>query len=67
MPPKKADKGAGGAKKPSATKLVEDRTFGMKNKKGAQTQKAIAQMTRRKETSGREGSEGERKGCIRGC
>ena len=43
MPPKKADKG-GGSKKPSASKIVEDRTFGMKNKKGAQQQKAIAQM-----------------------
>jgi hypothetical protein len=43
MPPKKADK-QGGAKKPSATKIVEDKTFGMKNKKGAQTQKQIAQM-----------------------
>lgn len=44
MPPKKVEK-QGGGKKPSATKLVEDRTFGMKNKKGAQTQKQIAQMT----------------------
>jgi len=44
MPPKKAEKQSGG-KKPSATKIVEDRTFGMKNKKGAQTQKQIAQMT----------------------
>ncbi|KAG5977835.1 hypothetical protein E4U55_006518 [Claviceps digitariae] len=44
MPPKKAEKG-GGTKKPSATKLVEDKTFGMKNKKGAAAQKTIAQMT----------------------
>src|ERR1700709_1370885 len=44
MPPKKAEK-QGGGKKPSAAKIVEDRTFGMKNKKGAQTQKQIAQMT----------------------
>jgi hypothetical protein len=44
MPPKKVEK-QGGGKKPSATKIVEDRTFGMKNKKGAQTQKQIAQMT----------------------
>lgn len=44
MPPKKQDKGAAGGKKPSATKIVEDRTFGMKNKKGAQQQKAIARM-----------------------
>ncbi|PHH63273.1 hypothetical protein CDD81_6130 [Ophiocordyceps australis] len=45
MPPKKNDKGGGGGKKPSATKLVEDRTFGMKNKKGGAAQKQIAQMT----------------------
>ncbi|KAG6062099.1 hypothetical protein E4U17_003549 [Claviceps sp. LM77 group G4] len=44
MPPKKAEK-VGGTKKPSATKLVEDKTFGMKNKKGAQAKKTIAQMT----------------------
>lgn len=46
MPPKKVDKGAvGGGKKPTATKQVEDRTFGMKNKRGAVAQKTIAQMT----------------------
>lgn len=45
MPPKKADKGGGAAKKPSATKQVEDKTFGMKNKKGAVAKKQIAQMT----------------------
>lgn len=43
MPPKKNDKAAGG-KKPSATKLVEDRSFGMKNKKGSAAQKQIHQM-----------------------
>ncbi|KAK5660921.1 hypothetical protein OQA88_12294 [Cercophora sp. LCS_1] len=42
MPPKKADKGGG--KKPSATKVVEDKTFGMKNKKGGAAQKQIAQL-----------------------
>ncbi|KAH8684396.1 putative translation machinery-associated protein 46 [Tricladium varicosporioides] len=51
MPPKKAEK-QGGGKKPSATKLVEDRTFGMKNKKGAQTQKQIAQMTQSAKAGG---------------
>ncbi|KAI0998425.1 hypothetical protein K3495_g9770 [Podosphaera aphanis] len=51
MPPKKADK-QGGGKKPSATKIVEDRTFGMKNKKGAQTQKQIAQMTQSAKAGG---------------
>ncbi|KAH8597884.1 hypothetical protein B0O99DRAFT_539973 [Bisporella sp. PMI_857] len=44
MPPKKNDK-QGGGKKVSATKVVEDKTFGMKNKKGAQAQKEIARMT----------------------
>lgn len=50
MPPKKADKGGG--KKPSATKIVEDKTFGMKNKKGAQSQKIIAQMTQSAKAGG---------------
>ncbi|TAQ85122.1 hypothetical protein B7494_g6541 [Chlorociboria aeruginascens] len=40
MPPKKAEKQGGGSKKLT----VEDRTFGMKNKKGAQKQRIIAQM-----------------------
>jgi hypothetical protein len=44
MPPKKAEKVAGGGKKPSAAKVVEDKTFGMKNKKGAVAQKNIARM-----------------------
>ncbi|KAH8899605.1 hypothetical protein GQ53DRAFT_317978 [Thozetella sp. PMI_491] len=43
MPPKKNEK-QGGGKKPSTAKMVEDRTFGMKNKKGAVAQKQIAQM-----------------------
>jgi hypothetical protein len=51
MPPKKVEK-QGGGKKPSATKIVEDRTFGMKNKKGAQTQKQIAQMTQSAKAGG---------------
>lgn len=44
MPPKKIQK-EGSKTKVSAAKLVEDRTFGMKNKKGAQKQKEIARMT----------------------
>ncbi|CAI6097066.1 hypothetical protein V2G26_015966 [Clonostachys chloroleuca] len=53
MPPKKGDKNAGGGgKKPSASKLVEDRTFGMKNKKGAAAQKQIDQMTRNLKSGG---------------
>jgi hypothetical protein len=51
MPPKKVEK-QGGVKKPSATKIVEDKTFGMKNKKGAQTQKQIAQMTQSAKAGG---------------
>jgi len=51
MPPKKTEKGGGGGKKPSATKLAEDRTFGMKNKKGAVAQKQIAQMDARREAA----------------
>ncbi|KAF6819983.1 hypothetical protein CMUS01_06658 [Colletotrichum musicola] len=42
MPPKKNDKGA--AKKPSSSKTVEDKTFGMKNKKGGAAQRQIQQM-----------------------
>ncbi|CAF9932923.1 MAG: hypothetical protein HETSPECPRED_008488 [Heterodermia speciosa] len=37
MPPKNNEKKA----KPSAAKIVEDKTFGMKNKKGSQAQKQI--------------------------
>ncbi|KAM0257154.1 hypothetical protein ACHAQJ_004515 [Trichoderma viride] len=50
MPPKK-EKPAGG-KKPSAAKMVEDKTFGMKNKKGAQAQRQIQQMTANLQGSG---------------
>jgi hypothetical protein len=52
MPPKKVDKNAGGKQKVSASKLVEDRTFGMKNKKGAQAQKQIEQMTKNLKAGG---------------
>lgn len=51
MAPKK-DKTQGPGKKPSATKVVEDRTFGMKNKKGASAQKQIQQMTSNLKNSG---------------
>ncbi|KAK2071791.1 hypothetical protein P8C59_006186 [Phyllachora maydis] len=51
MPPKKADKAAGGVAK-KAIKTVEDRTFGMKNKKGASAQKTIAAMTTNLKNSG---------------
>ncbi len=42
MPPKKVEKG--GPKKADAKKAVEDKSFGMKNKKGAAAKKTIAQM-----------------------
>ncbi|KAL2116762.1 hypothetical protein VTJ04DRAFT_8930 [Mycothermus thermophilus] len=41
MPPKKDNKGG---KKPDVKKIVEDKTFGMKNKKGAVAKKMIAQL-----------------------
>ncbi|KAK3387118.1 ccch zinc finger DNA-binding protein [Podospora didyma] len=44
MPPKKNEK-AGGKVKESATKIVQDKTFGMKNKKGSAAQKTIAALT----------------------
>ncbi|KAI5804136.1 hypothetical protein DFH27DRAFT_480838 [Peziza echinospora] len=40
MPPKRNDK-----LKPSASKVVEDKTFGLKNKKGAKVQKHVAQLS----------------------
>lgn len=42
MPPKKNDKGP--TKKVDAKKAVEDKTFGMKNKKGGAAQKQISQL-----------------------
>lgn len=51
MPPKKNDKGGGG-KKPNAAQIVEDKTFGMKNKKGAVAQKQIAQMQAQAKSGG---------------
>ncbi|KAI1245430.1 hypothetical protein MGN70_012320 [Eutypa lata] len=43
MPPKKKDEGKG--KKPTVAKMVEDKTFGMKNKKGSAAQRQIKQIT----------------------
>jgi len=51
MPPKKTDKVAG--KKPvTAGKVVDDKTFGMKNKKGAVAQKQIAQIAAQAKAGG---------------
>jgi hypothetical protein len=52
MAPKNDKQQQGGGKKPSTAKLVEDRTFGMKNKKGASAQKQIAQITSNLKNSG---------------
>ncbi|KAF8474596.1 hypothetical protein BDZ91DRAFT_711323 [Kalaharituber pfeilii] len=47
MPPKKNDK-----VKPSAAKVVEDKTFGLKNKKGAKVQQQIARLQSQVKASG---------------
>ncbi|KUI58601.1 Translation machinery-associated protein 46 [Cytospora mali] len=52
MPPKKNDKGAGGKVKATAQKTVDDRTFGMKNKKGGAAQKQIQQLTSQMKAGG---------------
>ncbi|KAM3534185.1 hypothetical protein MY4038_002575 [Beauveria bassiana] len=49
---KKEKQPAAAKNKASAAKVVEDRTFGMKNKKGASAQKQIAQMTSNLKGSG---------------
>lgn len=51
MPPKKTDKGAAKVK-PTAQKSVDDRTFGMKNKKGGAAQKQIQQLTSQMKAGG---------------
>lgn len=43
--PKKEKQAPAAKNKATASKMVEDRTFGMKNKKGATAQKQIAHMT----------------------
>ncbi|OAR00695.1 hypothetical protein LLEC1_06935 [Akanthomyces lecanii] len=48
----KKEKPAAAKNKATASKIVEDRTFGMKNKKGAQAQRQIAQMTSNLKGSG---------------
>ncbi len=50
MPPKKNDKQA--PVKKTATKAVEDKTFGMKNKKGSVAQKHIAQVAAQVKSAG---------------
>lgn len=49
MPPKKEQKGG---VKASAQKVVQDKTFGMKNKKGGAAQKQIAQLTAQAKSGG---------------
>lgn len=55
MPPKKKEEPKG--KKPSANKVADDKTFGMKNKKGAVAQKHIKQI----EASAKAGGSAEEK------
>ncbi|CAN8103340.1 unnamed protein product [Discula destructiva] len=50
MAPKKAEKGP--AKKADTKKAVEDKTFGMKNKKGGAAQKSIKQMQAQAKSGG---------------
>jgi len=53
MPPKKADKGP--SKKTEAKKkekVIEDKTFGLKNKKGGKNQKYIAQVEKQVKSGG---------------
>lgn len=50
MPPKKGDKSQNAPKKKTAT--VEDKTFGMKNKKGGAAQKQIKQISQAQAASG---------------
>ncbi len=50
MPPKKIEKAGGVAK--NTTKSVEDKTFGMKNKKGSVAQKHIAQIAAQVKSGG---------------
>lgn len=52
MPPKKNEKAVGGKVKPDAKKAVDDRTFGMKNKKGGAAQKQIQQLTAQMKAGG---------------
>lgn len=44
MPPKKAPAASKKTEQKKKEKIIEDKTFGLKNKKGAKTQKFIAQV-----------------------
>ncbi|KAG6460647.1 zinc finger CCCH domain-containing protein 15 homolog [Manduca sexta] len=56
MPPKKASGGGGGASKKTEQKkkekVIEDKTFGLKNKKGAKQQKFIQQVEKQVKSGG---------------
>lgn len=52
MPPKRNEKAPGGKVKPGTAKLVDDKTFGMKNKRGGAAQKQIAQLTSQMKSGG---------------
>ncbi|KAH9636765.1 hypothetical protein HF086_005088 [Spodoptera exigua] len=56
MPPKKASGGGGGPSKKTEAKkkdkVIEDKTFGLKNKKGAKQQKFIQQVEKQVKSGG---------------
>merc|ERR1711915_708683 len=56
MPPKNAQKGGGAASKKTEQKkkekIIEDKTFGLKNKKGAKNQKYIQQVEKQVKSGG---------------
>jgi len=53
MPPKKADKGPSKkTEQKKKDKIIEDKTFGLKNKKGGKNQKYIAQVQKQVTSGG---------------
>ncbi|KAG4078860.1 hypothetical protein HA402_007410 [Bradysia odoriphaga] len=53
MPPKKTNSGASKkVEQKKKEKVIEDKTFGLKNKKGAKTQKFIAQVEKQVKSGG---------------
>ncbi len=52
MPPKKPDKASKKAENKKKEKVIEDKTFGLKNKKGGKNQKYIAQVEKQVKQGG---------------
>ncbi|XP_029306413.1 zinc finger CCCH domain-containing protein 15 isoform X1 [Cottoperca gobio] len=63
MPPKKPEKPAGNKKtqEKKKEKIIEDKTFGLKNKKGAKQQKFIKNVTHQVKQGGPPGAKGDKK------